>query len=97
MSRGNKWPLARYSKANRIKINVEISSSQNASMAMAYEMKNCRSAVNTSETTKTGSVKGLAGGRTYCRKQRINTANGSAATIIKAMRPETNRQRRYHR
>ena len=34
MSSGNKCPLARYSKANRMKMNVEISSIQNASIAI---------------------------------------------------------------
>ena len=31
---GNKWPLAMYSKAKRMKMSVETSSSQNASIAM---------------------------------------------------------------
>ena len=46
-SSGNKWPLARYSNAKRMKMSVEISRNQNASIAIVYEMKNCSSAVST--------------------------------------------------
>src|SRR5579883_1095191 len=80
MSSGNRCPLARYSNANKMKMNVDTSSTQNASIAIAYEVKNWSSAVSTTETKNHPSA-AASGGRTkYFLRQKMNNPSGTAAT-----------------
>ena len=80
MSKGNMWPLAIYSKANRIKMNVDTSRTQKASIAIVYDMKNWSSAVSMVDTRKNPKVVKFGGRTKYCRKHRTKIAKGAAAT-----------------
>src|SRR6185369_9299038 len=82
MSSGNRCPPARYSKANRMKINVATSRTQKASNAIVNERKNCSSAVKTSEIAKAPIRTGSVGTTKYSRCQRMNNATGTAATMV---------------
>src|ERR1043166_1915539 len=97
MSSGNRWPLAMYSNANRMKINVETSSTQNASIAIVYDVKNCSSAVRTDEIRKTPSVVQAGGSTKYFRQYNMNSVSGSAAIAKYVNRPETKRHSRNHK
>ena len=67
MSNGKRWPLARNSKANWIKMKVLTSSTQNDNSATVYAMKNCRSpAINTDSSART-QPKDSAGPTRYSR------------------------------
>jgi hypothetical protein len=82
MSSGNKCPLARYSIANRMKMNVDTSSTQNASIAIAYDVKNCSSAVITTDSASHPITDGSAGSVKSFRSQKMNSPSGTAATAM---------------
>src|SRR5205814_671125 len=80
ISSGNRWPLAIYSKANRMKIKVETSKTQNASIAIVYDIKNCSSAVSNVERRNSPSEAQLGGRTKYWFRHKMKTASGRAAT-----------------
>src|SRR5712671_6531572 len=97
MSKGKRCPLAMYSKAKTIKINVDTSSTQKASIASAYDVKNCSNAVSTTENRKQAKVSAVFGRMKYLLKDHMNRPSGIAATARYVTRPEKNRHRRYVR
>src|SRR5271168_208708 len=95
MFSGNKCPPAMYSKANNMKMTVETSSSQNASKAMVYDIKNCNARARTIDAKKPPQAAASGGATRYCRSQKIKMPSGTNDIAAKIILPERNRHIRY--